>query len=30
MPGWKRSVGERLDDLVERTVPDVHKAVKWN
>jgi hypothetical protein len=30
MPGWKRAVGERLDDLVVRTVPDVHKAVKWN
>lgn len=30
MPGWKRDVGRRLDDLVGRTVPDVHKAVKWN
>lgn len=30
MPGWKRAVGERLDELVVRTVPDVHKAVKWN
>jgi len=30
MPGWKRHLGERLDDLVVRTVPDVHKAVKWN
>jgi len=30
MPGWKRSVGERLNRLVERTVPEVHKAVKWN
>jgi hypothetical protein len=30
MPGWKRGVGERLDDLVVRTVPGVHKAVKWN
>jgi hypothetical protein len=30
MPGWKRAVGRRLDDLVVRTVPDVHKAVKWN
>jgi hypothetical protein len=30
MPGWKRSVGEHLDELIERTVPDVHKAVKWN
>src|SRR3954453_4875505 len=30
MPGWKRSLGERLDRLVVRIVPDVHKAVKWN
>lgn len=30
MPGWKRSVGERLDALIVGAVPDVHKAVKWN
>jgi len=30
MPGWKRSVGRRLDALVVRTVPGVRKAVKWN
>ena len=30
MPGWKRDVGQRLDELVACTVPDVHKAVKWN
>lgn len=30
MPGWKRDVGQRLDELIVRTVPDVHKAVKWN
>ncbi|MQA07025.1 MAG: DUF1801 domain-containing protein [Pseudonocardiaceae bacterium] len=30
MPGWKRDVGQRLDDLIVRTVPQVHKAVKWN
>jgi hypothetical protein len=30
MPGWKRDVGQRLDALVERTVPGVCKAVKWN
>lgn len=30
MPGWKRAVGERLDRLIVQTVPDVHKAVKWN
>ena len=30
MPGWKRDVGRRLDALIARTVPSVHKAVKWN
>lgn len=30
MPGWKQEIGRRLDRLVERTVPDVGKAVKWN
>jgi hypothetical protein len=30
MPGWKCSLGSRLDELIVRTVPDVHKAVKWN
>jgi len=30
MPGWKRDVGRRLDALIEKTVPDVRKAVKWN
>jgi len=30
MPGWKRDVGRRLDALVERHVPGVRKAVKWN
>lgn len=30
MPGWKRDVGRRLDALIERAVPSVHKAVKWN
>ena len=30
MPGWKRDVGKRLDALVVRAVPGVHKAVKWN
>ncbi|MCP2298284.1 hypothetical protein APR11_004725 [Nocardia amikacinitolerans] len=30
MPGWKRAVGERLDELIVRTVPGAHKAVKWN
>jgi hypothetical protein len=30
MPGWKRDIGRRLDALIVRTVPGVHKAVKWN
>jgi hypothetical protein len=30
MPGWKSEIGRRLDALIERTVPGVRKAVKWN
>ncbi len=30
MPGWKADVGRRLDAIIERTVPGVGKAVKWN
>ena len=30
MPGWKRSVGERLDAIIVRAIPDVQKAVRWN
>ena len=30
MPGWKSEVGRRLDALIERIVPGVRKAVKWN
>jgi hypothetical protein len=30
MPGWKSKVGRRLDAIIVRTVPKVHKAVKWN
>ncbi|TPK35148.1 DUF1801 domain-containing protein [Mesorhizobium sp. B2-5-3] len=30
MPGWKSEAGGRLDALIERAVPDVRKAVKWN
>lgn len=30
MPGWKSDVGRRLDTLIERAVPGVKKAVKWN
>ncbi len=30
MPGWKRELGEYIDRLIVTTVPDVHKAVKYN
>lgn len=30
IPGWKADVGRRLDALIERAVPGVRKAVKWN
>src|SRR3546814_6921574 len=30
MPGWKRAAGERLDALIENSVPGVQKAVRWN
>ena len=30
MPGWKREIGQRIDAVIERTVPGVRKAVKWN
>jgi hypothetical protein len=29
-PGWKGDAARRLDALIERTVPGVKKAVKWN
>lgn len=30
MPGWKRTVGRKLDALIVGAVPGVRKAVKWN
>lgn len=30
MPGWKRDVGLKLDQIITATVPSVQKAVKWN
>jgi hypothetical protein len=30
LPGWKRDVGKRVDELVARLIPRVQKAVKWN
>lgn len=30
MAGWKSGMGRRIDAIITRVVPDVHKAVKWN
>ena len=30
IPGWKQQLARRLDALIGRAVPGVHKAVKWN
>jgi hypothetical protein len=30
MPEWKRNVGQRLDALIIKAVPGVHKGVRWN
>jgi hypothetical protein len=30
MPGWKSAVGAEIDRLIEKAVPGVQKAVKWN
>jgi hypothetical protein len=30
MPGWKSELGGRLDALIERAVPGLRRAVKWN
>ena len=30
MPGWKRAIGQRLDELISTNVPGVHKGVRWN
>jgi len=30
IPGWKRDVARRVDEIVSRAVPGVRKAVKWN
>ncbi len=30
MPGWKSGVGRRIDAILERAIPEVRKAVKWN
>jgi hypothetical protein len=30
IPGWKRDVGQSLDELISKSVPGVHKAIRWN
>ena len=30
IPGWKREAARNVDGLIERAVPGVRKAVKWN
>jgi hypothetical protein len=30
MPGWKRAVGRRLDEVIVAQLPEVRKAVRWN
>ena len=30
IPGRKRNVAQRIDELITAAVPDVHKAVRWN
>ena len=30
MPGWKSGIGRNLDAIIERAVPGLAKAVKWN
>ena len=30
MPGWKRDIGQRLDELISNNVPDVRNGVRWN
>lgn len=30
LPGWKKEACRRIDAAIVRTVPGVHKAVRWN
>jgi hypothetical protein len=30
LPGWKREMAERIDELIVSSVPKLQKAVKWN
>ncbi len=29
LPGWKKAVAKRVDDLIVREVPNVRRALKW-
>lgn len=30
LPGWKREVAARIDEIIQREVPQVRRAVKWH
>lgn len=30
MPGWQADIGRQMDAIIEKAVPKVAKAVKWN
>ena len=30
LPGWKREMAQRIDELIVSSVPKLQKAVKWN
>ena len=30
MPEWKSTIGKQLDRLIEQTVPQVRKVIRWN
>lgn len=30
LPGWKREVVRQIDEIIQREVPDVRRAVKWH
>jgi hypothetical protein len=30
IPGWKQQVARRLDELIVKAVPGLHKAIRWN
>jgi hypothetical protein len=30
IPGWKRSLGQKLDVMISQCAPEVQKAIRWN